>query len=115
MKTFPWLGMPSDIQVVLESLLSVPGIRFVSSDAMDGFPVFFTAAGPDLWRDIERHDHLLVAGPFTVDLRLSPAKVFVLERSVPDVNCSYPLATTRFPHRVDRLIHSLRVEAAPPC
>lgn len=75
--------MPSDIQEVLESWLSVPGVSFVSSDAKDGRPVFFKKAGPELWSDLERHDHLHVAGPFTVDLQLSPSKVFVLEQSGP--------------------------------
>jgi len=54
-------------------------------------------------------------GPL-LNLILLPIAVDAAKRVVvPDVNCSYPLATTRFPHRVDRLIHSLRVEAAPPC
>jgi hypothetical protein len=83
MKTFKWFGMQADIERVLGGWLEIPGIRLVAPDARDGMPVFFDSLCAELWGVLQRTSHLHIAGPFTVDIQLSPQRVFVVEYSGP--------------------------------
>jgi hypothetical protein len=74
--------MADDVFDVIGAWLTVPGLRFVSTDAKRGKPVFFSSINSGLLDDLNRHRYILVAGEFSVDIEVHGGS-FVKETSGP--------------------------------
>lgn len=83
MRRFLWAGVHKDVKRVADAWLGVPGIRFLDPGCVNGQLRYLTDSGSEFWETMRRRRLVLVAGEFTVEVRVSQARLFVIENSGP--------------------------------